>query len=113
MRASPRDLYDAHMGQFNYLLKHEPMGLMTLVIHCQFGGRPLITAVLQELLEKMKKTPGVWFARHDELAQWALKQNVDEYTYRSRFFPDKPAPKAAAAKGRAPVAKKKASAKRR
>lgn len=113
LRANPRDLYDAHMGQFNYLLKHEPMGLMTLVIHCQFGGRPLITAVLQELLEKMKKTPGVWFARHDELAQWALKTNVDEHTYRSRFFADKPAPKAAAVKGRAQAAKKKASAKRR
>jgi allantoinase len=86
MRASPRDLYDAHMGTFDYLLEHEPMGLMTLVIHCQFGGRPLITAVLQELLTKMKKTPGVWFARHDELAQWALASNVDEHTYRSRFF---------------------------
>jgi peptidoglycan/xylan/chitin deacetylase (PgdA/CDA1 family) len=86
MRASPRDLYDAHMGAFNYLLKNEPMSMLTLVMHCQFGGRPLITAVMQEVLEKMKKTPGVWFARHDELAQWALRQNVDEHTYQSRFF---------------------------
>jgi peptidoglycan/xylan/chitin deacetylase (PgdA/CDA1 family) len=88
MRASPRDLYDAHLGTFDYLLKNEPMGLMVLVIHCQFGGRPLITSVLNELLTKMKKTPGVWFARHDELAQWALRANVDEHTYQSRFFAD-------------------------
>ena len=27
------------------------IGLQTLVIHCQFGGRPLITAVLTELLQ--------------------------------------------------------------
>ena len=115
MRASPRDLYDAHIGTFNYLLKNEPMALMTLVIHCQFGGRPLITAVLQEILEKMKKTPGVWFARHDELAQWALRANVDEHTYRRRFFADEAATKAAPAKKRAPAAKvkKKAAAKRR
>lgn len=88
MRASPRDLYDAHIGTFNYLLKNEPMGLMVLVIHCQFGGRPLITAVFDELLQKMKKTPGVWFARHEELAEWALAQNVDETSYRNRFFAD-------------------------
>jgi peptidoglycan/xylan/chitin deacetylase (PgdA/CDA1 family) len=86
MRSSPRDLYDAHIGSFNYLLKNEPMGLLVLVMHCQFGGRPLITAVMQELLTKMKKTPGVWFARHDELAQWALARNADEHTYRGRFF---------------------------
>jgi hypothetical protein len=112
------------MGTFDYLLKNEPMGLMTLVIHCQFGGRPLITAVLEELLQKMKKAPGVWFARHDELAQWALQSNVDEHSYRSRFFADTTtmktaAPKAAApkkasaTKKRAPVAKKKATGKRR
>jgi peptidoglycan/xylan/chitin deacetylase (PgdA/CDA1 family) len=89
MRASPRDLYDAHMGTFNYLLRNEPMSLMTLVIHCQFGGRPLITSVLQELLTKMKRTPGVWFARHDELAQWALASNVDEHTYQDRYFADR------------------------
>ena len=104
MRASPRDLYDAHIGTFNYLLKNEPMGLMTLVIHCQFGGRPLITAVLDELLQKMKKTPGVWFARHDELAQWALHAHADEHTYRSRFFAEKTP--AAKAKKRAPAKKR-------
>jgi hypothetical protein len=42
--------------------------------------------VAQQLLQKIKKTPGVWFARHEELAQWALASNVDEHTYRGRFF---------------------------
>jgi peptidoglycan/xylan/chitin deacetylase (PgdA/CDA1 family) len=86
MRASPRDLFDAHRGTIDYLLTHEPMGLMVIVIHCQFGGRPLITAVLQEVLTYMAGLPDVWFARHDELARWALEQNVDEVSYRSRFF---------------------------
>jgi allantoinase len=102
LRANPRDLYDAHMGQLNYLLEHEPMAMMTLVIHCQFGGRPLMTSVLQELLETMKKTPGVWFARHDELAQWALTSNVDEHSYRSRFFPDTMPKKATTPKATTP-----------
>jgi hypothetical protein len=30
--------------------------------------------------------PDVWFARHEELAQWALASDVDEHTYQSRFF---------------------------
>ena len=101
MRASPRDLYDAHSGTFDYLLENEPMSLMVLVIHCQFGGRPLITSVLHEVLTKMKKASGVWFATHEELAQWALASNRDEHSYRERFFDGAAAPrKAAKAKGR-------------
>ena len=50
MRASPRDFLDAHKGTFDYLVANEPMGLHVLVLHCQFGGRPLMTAVIQELL---------------------------------------------------------------
>jgi allantoinase len=98
MRSNPRDLYDAHMGTFDYLLKNEPMGLLVLVFHCQFGGRPLISGIAHELLTKMKKTPGVWFARHEELARWALGRNVDETTYRSRFFDNAAAKKTAPAK---------------
>jgi allantoinase len=97
LRASPRDLYDAHIGTFNYLLETEPMGLLVLVIHCQFGGRPLITGVLQEILQTIQRSPEVWFARHEELAQWALSADVDEHTYRSRFFAEDSAePKRAA-----------------
>jgi allantoinase len=96
MRASPRDLYDAHKGTFDYLVENEAMALQVLVIHCQFGGRPLMTAVLQEILQYMAKSPDVWFARHDELADWALKSGVDEHTYRERYFSD-----AAAAPARA------------
>jgi allantoinase len=86
LRANPRDLYDTHKGTFDYLLQNEPMGLLVLVIHCQFGGRPLITAVLQELLQDIACSSDVWFARHEELARWALAADVDEHTYRSRFF---------------------------
>ena len=86
MRANPRDLYDAHKGTFDYLAANEPMSLLVLVIHCQFGGRPLMTAVLQDILQYIAKSPDVWFARHEELANWALAGGVDEHTYRSRYF---------------------------
>ena len=85
-RANPRDLYQAHKGTFEYLVENEPMGLLVLVIHCQFGGRPLIAAVLNELLAEFARSGDVWFARHEELARWALDADVDEHSYRSRFF---------------------------
>jgi len=69
LRANPRDLYHAHKGTFEYLVENEPMGLLVLVIHCQFGGRPLITAVLNELLAELARSSDVWFARHEELAR--------------------------------------------
>jgi allantoinase len=86
MRASPRDLYDVYKGTFDYLAENEPMGLMVLVLHCQFGGRPLLTAVIEETLKYTAKSPDVWFARHDELANWALAGGVTEHSYRDRYF---------------------------
>jgi peptidoglycan/xylan/chitin deacetylase (PgdA/CDA1 family) len=86
MRASPRDLFDAYKGTFDYLSENEPMALMVLVIHCQFGGRPLMTAMVQEILRYVGKSPDVWFARHEELANWALASGRDEHTYRDRYF---------------------------
>jgi allantoinase len=86
MRASPRDLFDAHKGTFDYLSQNEPMSLLVMVLHCQFGGRPLMTSVVQEILTYFAKSPDVWFARHEELANWALNARVDEHTYRDRYF---------------------------
>jgi peptidoglycan-N-acetylglucosamine deacetylase len=86
MRANPRDLYDALAGTFDYLIEYEPMGLLVIVIHCQFGGRPLITAALREILKYVAKSPSCWIARHEELANWALARDVHELTYRRRFF---------------------------
>ena len=94
LRASSRDLYDVHRGLFDYLRQHETIGLQTLVIHTQFGGRPLITAVLTELLKYMQKSRDAWFTTHEQLADWALAQDVDEHTYPEPvlFFEERPMP---------------------
>lgn len=86
LRTSARDLYDVHRGMFDYLRQSEPIGLQTLVIHRQFGGRPLIAAVLTELIEHIQKSRDAWFTTHEKLADWALAQNIDEHTYQSRYF---------------------------
>lgn len=86
LKANPRDWYDAMRGTLDYLLANEPGGMMTLVIHCQFGGRPLMTAVIDEFLRYAREQDGVWFATHKELAEWALASGEDEHRYHDRFF---------------------------
>jgi peptidoglycan/xylan/chitin deacetylase (PgdA/CDA1 family) len=72
LRSSPRDFYNVYKDTFDYLYKHEAPSLINLTVHAHFGGRPLMSAMLHGLLRYMKGFPGVWFARHDEVARWAL-----------------------------------------
>ena len=74
LRSSPRDFYNVYKDTFDYLHKHEAPSLINLTVHTHFGGRPLMSAILHELLRYMKGFPDVWFARHDEVAHWVLAQ---------------------------------------
>lgn len=86
LRGNPQELIDVYKGTFDYLAENEPMSMLTMVIHCQFGGRPLVTSALRNLLKYFQSSPDVWFARHEELANWVLSTGVDEHSYRSRYF---------------------------
>jgi allantoinase len=86
LRSSPRDLWDVYKGTFDYLHRHEPLSLLVLTLHCHFGGRPMITAVFEQVVDYLKQHPDVWFARHEELGRWALSAQPDEHSYQSRYF---------------------------
>ncbi len=73
LRSSPRDFYNVYKDTFDYLYRYEQPSLLNLTVHTHFGGRPLMSAMLHELLRYMKGFPEVWFARHDEVARWALE----------------------------------------
>lgn len=75
LRASPRDYYNAYKDTFDYLYAREPPGLVHLAIHCHFGGRPLMAAMLHEILGYFSQFSDVWFARHGELASWTNEQD--------------------------------------
>ena len=84
---SPRQYFDTYRDTFDYLYANEPMGLLVLTVHCHFGGRPLMSAVLNRLLRYFSQYPDVWFSRHNELARWALEGEFEEITNAQRFFP--------------------------
>jgi hypothetical protein len=85
LRASPADLVHVYRSTFEYLNEHEPGSLLVLGLHAHFGGRPLITAAVDEILRILKSSGDAWFPRYSELADWAARQPQPESQYRNRF----------------------------
>jgi allantoinase len=88
LRASPRVLYDVYKDTFDHLYKNEPLSLIGLVIHAHAGGRPLITAVMEEILAYFKSHEDVWFARTIDVAQAMIANGPDDMSAQRRFYPD-------------------------
>jgi len=86
LKANPKDLLDVYTSTFDYLYEHESMSLLALTLHCQFGGRPMVTAVFDQIIRYIQSHDDVWFARHGELGRWALDAERDEHTYQDRYF---------------------------
>jgi peptidoglycan-N-acetylglucosamine deacetylase len=72
LRASPMDLWDVYKETFDYLYWNEPPALLALSVHCHFGGRPLISAVMEKILRYMAQYPDVWFASYGAIARWVF-----------------------------------------
>ncbi len=86
LRGNPRDWFDVYKDTFDYLYHNEPTSYLNVTVHCHFGGRPLMAAMVDKALKYMRGFPDVWFARHDELAQFVLDNKIDEWTNEQRFF---------------------------
>ena len=63
LRGQPRSYYDVYADTFEYLRAHEPMGLIHVGFHSHFGGRPLMTAMFDKLLEISVRAAGRAFSR--------------------------------------------------
>jgi peptidoglycan/xylan/chitin deacetylase (PgdA/CDA1 family) len=83
---SPQQFFDTYKSTFDYLYRREPMSLLVVTLHCHFGGRPLMAAMLDRLLRDFARFPDVWFARHRELADWALAHPRGTIINAERFF---------------------------
>jgi len=86
LRASPLDFHDVYRETFDYLYTQEPMAMLPIAMHCHWGGRPLMAAMLQKILTHYAQFSDVWFARSSEIAQWMIEQKVDDVPYDRRFF---------------------------
>jgi peptidoglycan-N-acetylglucosamine deacetylase len=86
LRASPRNYFDVYKETFDYLYACEPMALINIGIHSHFGGRPLMAAMFRRILRYLQGFPGVWFARHGEVARYLTEAGIDNPSFASRFF---------------------------
>jgi peptidoglycan/xylan/chitin deacetylase (PgdA/CDA1 family) len=75
LRGSPRDFLNVYKDTFDFLYAHERPSMINLTVHAHFGGRPMMSAMLSDLLQYMKGFSEVWFARHDEVARWVLSES--------------------------------------
>jgi peptidoglycan/xylan/chitin deacetylase (PgdA/CDA1 family) len=78
LRSSPRVFLNVYKDTFDYLYKSETKAMINLTVHAHFGGRPLMSAMLVNVLRYMKGFSGVWFCRHDDMAQEVLAQVTDK-----------------------------------
>jgi len=86
LRGNPRDWHDVHRDTFDYLYHNEPTAYLNITVHCHFGGRPLMAAMVDKVLGYIKSFPDVWVARHDELAQWIMDNRIEEWSNEQRFY---------------------------
>ncbi|HEY0179008.1 MAG TPA: polysaccharide deacetylase family protein [Dokdonella sp.] len=78
LRASPSDYVDVYTRTLDYLREHEKGSFLAIALHCQFGGRPLMIAALDEILKYFKRFSDVWIVRHEELARWVIRTGASE-----------------------------------
>lgn len=86
LKSNARDLLDVYTTTFDYLHEHEPLSMLAMTLHCQFGGRPMVISVFDQIMRHISQYDDVWFARHSELGEWALEADVDEHTYADRYL---------------------------
>src|SRR5699024_8359208 len=72
LKSDPTELVNVYTSTFDYLHEHEPMSLLVLTLHCQFGGRPMVIAAFEKIMKYITSHDDVWLASHRELADWAL-----------------------------------------
>lgn len=85
LRGAPSDWYQCHVDMFDFLYRDEPESFLNITMHGNFGGRPLLAALLDKLLGHILGHAGVWMPRHDELARSVNEKKLDEIAYADRF----------------------------
>jgi peptidoglycan/xylan/chitin deacetylase (PgdA/CDA1 family) len=60
------DVYEVFQSEFD--VAYEEGGLYLLTMHPHMTGHRSRAAMLERLIQYMKKKPGVWFATHEQIA---------------------------------------------
>jgi peptidoglycan/xylan/chitin deacetylase (PgdA/CDA1 family) len=86
LRTNPADYFDVYKNTFDYLYKNEPMAMLALGMHAQFGGRPMMSAVIDQVLAYLTSFPDAAFVTHQQVADWVLDGSMTSPTFAERFL---------------------------
>jgi peptidoglycan/xylan/chitin deacetylase (PgdA/CDA1 family) len=98
LRGSPKDYFDLYKNTFDYLYNHERGSILNLSVHCHWGGRAPIMAMVHQLYEYFTGFDDVWFPTLAEIADYMNTLSFDELWYAERHFgvsPDRARPQSA------------------
>jgi peptidoglycan/xylan/chitin deacetylase (PgdA/CDA1 family) len=77
--AGPNRMAESFKATFDQLhsegVKGRP-GNLGITLHAHVAGRPTLIAGVREIIRHAKRHEGVWWARNDEQARWAIDQNL-------------------------------------
>ena len=76
LRSSSMDLWDVHVNTFDYLYARENPAFMTLSMHAHFGGRPMISAIMDKIFKHIARHDDVWIASYAEIARWVFDNRL-------------------------------------
>jgi hypothetical protein len=76
-----------NLAQFEFLIDSEfdqlyseaegRRRMMIVSLHDRLGTRPATINMYDRIFDRLRKKPGVWFARKDEIAEWASSRRQD------------------------------------
>jgi hypothetical protein len=98
LRGSPKDYFDLYKNTFDYLYNHERGSILNLSVHCHWGGRAPIMAMVHQLYEYFTGFDDVWFPTLADIAEYMNMLSFDELWYAERHFgvsPDRARPQSA------------------
>jgi peptidoglycan/xylan/chitin deacetylase (PgdA/CDA1 family) len=75
---SPNNFFETLKYEFDqlYMEGETRRRQMSISTHDRIGGTPSVVQALDKFLEYASKHSGIWFARKDEIAQWALENHT-------------------------------------
>jgi len=86
LRGDPSGLFNAQKDAFDYLYKNEPMGVVHVGLHAHVGGRPVMAAQVDKLLNYFRQFDDVWFTHPGEIARWMKQERIEDISAAKLLF---------------------------
>jgi allantoinase len=78
-RNGPGIIWEGFKESFDQLYREGTEGMpgwTEIILHCQIGGRPVLTGTIRKCLDYIRSHDGVWCTTRGAIADWTLKREA-------------------------------------